>query len=109
MSFDFVDLFAGIGGFHAALAAAGGHCVFASEIDPAAASIYALNWGHAFSPWAERPLVEGDIRPLTEDRMAVPRHDVLAAGFPCQPFSKSGFQLGRAEGEGPSSGTSAGP
>lgn len=90
----FVDLFAGIGGFHQALGpeGLGMECVFASEIDLAAADVY--EWNHGRRP-------AGDIRPLTEDGvMAVPEHDVLAAGFPCQPFSKSGFQRGFAETRG---------
>jgi DNA (cytosine-5)-methyltransferase 1 len=91
MGFSFVDLFAGIGGFHATLDAFGGECVFASEIDPAAQRVYRANWGSE---------VAGDIVALTEDQMAVPAHDVLAAGFPCQPFSKSGHQLGMAETRG---------
>jgi DNA (cytosine-5)-methyltransferase 1 len=87
MAFRFVDLFAGIGGFHAALSAAGGKCVWASEIDPAAANVYARNWRH-------NPV--GDIRQFTEPLVSdeLPDHDVLAAGFPCQPFSKSGRQEG---------------
>ena len=87
MTFTFVDLFAGIGGFHAALSAAGGKCVWASEIDQAASRVYENNWGL-------RP--SGDIREFTDPEVtpAVPEHDVLAAGFPCQPFSKSGHQLG---------------
>lgn len=90
-SFRFVDLFAGIGGFHAVLANMGGECVFASEIDSNAARVYADNWNMD---------VAGDIIPLTERRMDVPEHDVLAAGFPCQPFSKSGFQRGIDETRG---------
>ena len=90
-AFTFVDLFAGIGGFHAALSALGGQCVYASEIDEAAAKIYQHNW--------EMP-VAGDIVPATASRMDVPEHDVLAAGFPCQPFSKSGFQRGMDEARG---------
>jgi DNA (cytosine-5)-methyltransferase 1 len=89
--FSYVDLFAGVGGFHAALAALGGECVFASEIDEAARTVYETNW---------RMEVAGDIIPLTEGVMAVPAHDVLAAGFPCQPFSKSGFQRGMDETRG---------
>ena len=100
MSFRFVDLFAGIGGFHAALSAAGGECNFVSEIDQAAAEVYRLNWGDSLLTAPGRPLVEGDIVPLTEEQMAVPPHDVLVGGFPCQPFSKSGFQLGMAEARG---------
>ena len=89
--FTFVDLFAGIGGFHAALTAMGGKCVFASEIDPHASEVYQRNWGID-------PLC--DIVKATTDRMDVPEHDVLAAGFPCQPFSKSGFQRGMDEARG---------
>jgi DNA (cytosine-5)-methyltransferase 1 len=89
--FTFVDLFAGIGGFHAALSAFGGECVYAVEKDPEAAKVYELNWGM-------NPL--GDIVEDTEGEMKVPPHDVLAAGFPCQPFSKSGFQRGMEETRG---------
>lgn len=93
-AFRFVDLFAGIGGFHAAMKAFGGECVYAVEIDKRAAAVYEANWGH-------RAL--GDI---TQDAdhdlgiMNVPPHDVLCAGFPCQPFSKSGAQRGMDESRG---------
>lgn len=101
MGFTFVDLFAGIGGFHAALSGLGGECVFVSEIDPAATQVYARNWGSHVRPRADRPLIEGDIIPLTEPEVRhIPDHDVLAAGFPCQPFSKSGFQRGIGETRG---------
>jgi DNA (cytosine-5)-methyltransferase 1 len=89
--FSYADLFAGIGGFHAALGALGGRATFASEIDQQAAKVYSDNW---------KMEVAGDIIPLTEGTMAVPAHDVLAAGFPCQPFSKSGFQRGMDETRG---------
>ncbi len=101
MSFTFIDLFAGIGGFHAALTAAGGECVFASEIDDRAREVYRRNWGAGMRSAPGRPLVEGDIVPLTEGELIdVPEHDVLAAGFPCQPFSKSGYQRGINETRG---------
>lgn len=90
--FTFVDLFAGIGGFHAALTAMGGKCEYAVEIDRAAAKVYERNWGI-------RAL--GDItRDASESAVRVPRHDVLCAGFPCQPFSKSGAQRGMDETRG---------
>jgi DNA (cytosine-5)-methyltransferase 1 len=100
VTFPFVDLFAGIGGFHAALSAAGGECVFASEIDPAAAATYQRNWNRPKSHSNSRFEMGGDIVPLTERRMEVPPHSVLTAGFPCQPFSKSGFQRGMDEARG---------
>lgn len=79
----FIDLFAGLGGFHQALADLGGECVFASELNPDLAKIYEQNFG--IKP-------EGDIRQV--DLMTIPSHDVLCAGFPCQPFSKAGGQKG---------------
>ena len=92
MAFKFVDLFAGIGGFHAALGALGGECVYASEWDKDAAQIYANNWKR--SP-------DGDITLAANDfDMEVPAHDVLVGGFPCQPFSKSGKQMGMEETRG---------
>ena len=93
MSVTFIDLFAGIGGFHAAGASFGWKCVFANEIDPAAASVYELNWG--------KPAF-GNIHDFTRKhrKKSIPEHDVLFAGFPCQPFSKSGKQLGMEEDRG---------
>jgi DNA (cytosine-5)-methyltransferase 1 len=92
MNVRYVDLFAGIGGFHAAATAFGWECVFASENDPSAARIYQQNWKmDAFN----------DITEVANDRvMKVPPHDVLFGGFPCQPFSKSGKQLGMDETRG---------
>lgn len=81
--FRFADLFAGLGGFHIALNRLGGECVFAAEIQPHLQDLYETNFGL-------RPV--GDI---AETRPKdVPNHDVLTAGFPCQPFSKAGEQLG---------------
>jgi len=78
-----IDLFAGLGGFHLAARRLGCECVFASEIDPVLQSTYALNFGI-------RPV--GDIQNIVP--ADVPRHDLLCAGFPCQPFSKAGDQMG---------------
>lgn len=92
MAFTFVDLFAGIGGFHAALGALGGKCVYASEWDKDAAAVYERNWNL-------KPI--GDITLEANDEvMNVPNHDILVGGFPCQPFSKSGKQRGMDETRG---------
>ena len=79
----FVDLFAGLGGFHIALSNLGHTCVMASEIDDDLAGLYKLNFG--ISP-------VGDIRKI--DLRRIPEHEILCAGFPCQPFSKAGGQKG---------------
>lgn len=81
--FKFIDLFAGLGGFHAGLTALGGRCVFASEWDPILQQTYQKNFG--ITP-------AGDI--TTIRAQAIPDHNMLAAGFPCQPFSKAGLQEG---------------
>ncbi|MEM6410926.1 MAG: DNA (cytosine-5-)-methyltransferase [Pseudomonadota bacterium] len=79
----FIDLFAGLGGFHIALESLGHKCVFASELDDNLRSLYKKNFG--IEP-------HGDIRKI--DLSKIPSHDVLCAGFPCQPFSKAGGQQG---------------
>lgn len=79
----FIDLFAGLGGFHVALRRLGHECVFASEIDPILQALYAENFGLP---------AYGDIRKV--GLAAIPKHDILCAGFPCQPFSKAGMQKG---------------
>ncbi|MBI2828594.1 MAG: DNA (cytosine-5-)-methyltransferase [Acidobacteria bacterium] len=81
----FVDLFAGLGGFHLALEAVGHDCVFASETDDELRKLYRKNF-----PAIKRRL-HGDIRSCADK---VPEHEILCAGFPCQPFSKSGDQKG---------------
>jgi len=93
--FRFIDLFAGIGGIRTAFEKQGGRCVFTSEWDPYAKQTYRANFhdgdGHVFAD---------DITQVHEDD--VPDHDVLLAGFPCQPFSIAGVSkknsLGRAHG-----------
>lgn len=86
-SIKFVDLFAGIGGFAAALTAFGAECLQAVEKDNSAARVYKANWGHE----ALGNIVDVESPTKTID---VGRHDILTAGFPCQPFSKSGAQAG---------------
>lgn len=77
--FKFIDLFAGIGGFHQAMTQLGGECVFASEIDKHAIKVYENNYG--ITP-------QGNIKEI--DVEDIPQHDVLCAGFPCQTFSVAG-------------------
>ncbi|BAS26334.1 DNA cytosine methyltransferase [Limnochorda pilosa] len=79
----FIDLFAGLGGFHLAMRRLGHTCVFACEIDPTLRALYEQNF---------RLPVAGDIRAVTAQD--IPSHDILCAGFPCQPFSKAGSQNG---------------
>tara|TARA_R110000822_G_scaffold310552_1_gene443985 strand:+ start:540 stop:1784 length:1245 start_codon:yes stop_codon:yes gene_type:complete len=81
--FTFIDLFAGIGGFRIPMQEIGGKCVFSSEFNYHAQRAYELNFG-------EVPF--GDITKL--DLNIVPKHNVLCAGFPCQPFSISGKMKG---------------
>lgn len=89
--FTFADLFAGIGGFRIALEQLGGRCVFTSEWDKHCQRTYQAWFG-------ETP--RGDIRAIPPAE--IPDHDLLAAGFPCQPFSIAGVSkknsLGRAHG-----------
>ncbi len=84
----FVDLFAGLGGFHIAAADLRAECVFASEIDEDLRDLYETNFG--FRP-------QGDIRKITPSE--VPQHNLLCAGFPCSPFSKAGSQAGLSDTE----------
>ncbi len=79
----FIDLFAGLGGFHQALDQLGHECVFASELNEELAKLYERNFG-------VKP--HGDIRQVSVSE--IPNHDILCAGFPCQPFSKAGEQKG---------------
>lgn len=79
----FIDLFAGIGGFHLAMSSFGAECVFASEWDNFAANVYENNFG--IKPF-------GDITKI--DESDIPKHDILCGGFPCQAFSISGKQMG---------------
>lgn len=91
--FRFIDLFAGVGGIRAAFEGIGGQCVFTSEWDSYAQKTYAENYRD------EHP-IHGDITQIAAAE--VPDHDVLLAGFPCQPFSIAGVSkknaLGRAHG-----------
>jgi DNA (cytosine-5)-methyltransferase 1 len=81
--YNFIDLFAGIGGFHLALKSMGAECVFASEWDKYASQTYEQNFH--LKPF-------GDITKINEKE--IPKHDILCGGFPCQAFSISGKQKG---------------
>ncbi len=92
-AFRFIDLFAGIGGFRSGLTALGGRCVFTSEWDKFSVQTYRAWYG-------DEEIHTGDIREL--DSRRIPDHDMLCAGFPCQPFSLAGVSkknsLGRRHG-----------
>lgn len=97
-AFRFIDLFAGIGGLRKPFEEIGGKCVFTAEWDRWSRKTYAANYpdnpfDHEFA---------GDIRPYADEPWKVPEHDVLLAGFPCQPFSIAGVSkknaLGRPHG-----------
>lgn len=80
----FIDLFAGLGGFHHALSTFGCRCVFASELKEDLRQLYHINFPNA--------RIEGDITRI--DPQDIPAHDILCAGFPCQPFSLAGKRQG---------------
>ena len=92
--FTFIDLFAGIGGFHLGMRANGGKCVYSSEWDKYAATTYGA-WFHGHK------IDNRDIRTI-DIKSEIPKHDVLLAGFPCQPFSIAGVSkknsMGRTHG-----------
>jgi DNA (cytosine-5)-methyltransferase 1 len=87
--FEFVDLCCGIGAFHMVLSSLGGKCALAADIDANAKQVYANNFGSP-KQWFD------DIYDI--DRL--PPHQVLCAGFPCQPFSVAGKRMGRADSRG---------
>lgn len=84
--FKFIDLFAGIGGFHQAMRYLGGECVMAAEINQACVDTYNLNFK------TDEGIVRKDVNDI--DPSTIAPFDVLCAGFPCQPFSKAGMQKG---------------
>jgi DNA (cytosine-5)-methyltransferase 1 len=104
----FIDLFAGIGGFHMAFHRAGEklgiqtQCVFVSEFNEPARKTYEQNFKkfqpELFTKESREQLFAGDITKINEER--IPDFDVLAAGFPCQPFSHAGFKKGFADQRG---------
>lgn len=84
--FTYIDLFAGVGGFHQAMRFLGGECVMAAEINQACVETYEANFKTIMGK------VQGDVNKI--DPHTIPEFDVLCAGFPCQPFSKAGLQKG---------------
>lgn len=94
--FTFIDLFAGIGGFHIAMHNVGGECVFAAEWDENCRKTYEENFKkispNIFKNYNNINLFAKDITKVDID--SIPKHDVLCAGFPCQPFSQAGYKLG---------------
>lgn len=92
MDIKFADLFSGIGGFHAIGSVFGWSGAYACDIDSKARNIYDLNWQMQPS--------EDITKDASKTVMRVPKHEVLFAGFPCQPFSKSGKQNGMDEARG---------
>lgn len=94
-SFRFIDLFAGIGGLRLGFESIGGHCVFTSEWDVNSQKTYAMNF-------RDNHPIGGDVREFSKEPKLIPEHDVLLAGFPCQPFSIAGVSkknaLGRPHG-----------
>lgn len=88
-SFKFIDLFAGIGGIRIPFEELGGSCVFSSEWDKSAQMMYHANFGE---------IPAGDITKISSDE--IPEHDILLAGFPCQPFSIIGNGKGFADTRG---------
>ena len=91
-SFKFIDLFAGIGGFHLAMHQLGGECVFASEIDSHARKTYIHNFNKISPQLFEKNHFNDDIRNIVPEE--IPDFDLLCAGFPCQPFSQAGYKRG---------------
>ena len=94
--FRFIDLFAGIGGLRRPFEEIGGRCVFTSEWDRFCKETYTANFPETAD--SDHEFV-GDIRPYAENPETVPSHDVLLAGFPCQPFSIAGVSKKNALGQ----------
>jgi len=91
-NFTFIDLFAGIGGFHLAMHNLGGKCVFASEMDKSARETYEHNFKSLSPNLFKEKKFNDDIRKATIQD--IPDFDILCAGFPCQPFSQAGHKRG---------------
>ena len=93
--FKFIDLFAGIGGFHLAMHSLGGECVFASEIDQHARKTYEHNFINISPKLFEKGLFNSDIRTIMPNE--IPDFDMFTGGFPCHPFSSAGLGKGKID------------
>jgi DNA (cytosine-5)-methyltransferase 1 len=96
--FKFIDLFAGIGGFHIAFSRLGAECVFASEWDEHARKTYQANFERTDPKLFSSNNFVGDITKI--DKESIPDFDILCGGFPCQPFSQAGHKLGFDDARG---------
>ncbi len=94
MTVKFIDLFAGIGGFHLAFHELGAECVLACEKDTHARDTYIRNFKDISPKVFSDDNFPDDILKITEGKSIIPEFDVLCAGFPCQPFSQAGFKRG---------------
>lgn len=92
--FKFIDLFAGIGGFHRAFHNVGAECVFACEWDEPARKTYRHNLEKISPNVFKAGNFIGDINSIEDIDKEIPDFDILTAGFPCQPFSQAGFKKG---------------
>lgn len=97
-NYRFIDLFAGIGGFHIALTNLGNECVFASEIDKFARETYIHNHYNSSKLLFDENNFNDDITKI--DPKIIPNFDILCAGFPCQPFSQAGHKKGFNDNRG---------
>lgn len=96
--FKFIDLFAGIGGFHIAFNQAGAECVFASEWNDHARKTYERNFKKHNTNLFQNEMFAGDITKVNPKD--IPDFNIVCAGFPCQPFSQAGFKKGFADSRG---------
>lgn len=97
-SFTFIDLFAGIGGFHLAFNKSGAECVFASEWNEQARKTYELNFKKSSPDLFKNGNFAGDITKVNPKD--IPNFDIICGGFPCQPFSQAGFKKGFQDDRG---------
>lgn len=98
--FNFIDLFAGIGGFHIAMHEQGGQCVFASELDKFARQTYEANFKDISPDIFKNGNFNVDITDPELDYNTIPEFDVLCGGFPCQAFSIAGYRKGFDDDKG---------